>query len=198
MAAGERLLERQQLAAQVVGRVAVVMQMNFHLAETGPAQLREPIEIIRLIFLDRKEERIARRPAVAVAEATELQGEFSDPSFDARQAPGRVRAFHLRLVMIREQEQDVDLIVRRGQLTPAGRTQVCGKPAMHMPPPHVPGDQPNAEAEGYCQGKVAPDHPRNLACRSGPEKPDPSIVAQPILAPPAPLSPCTQGERGWG
>ena len=39
---GERPLELFESAAQVLGRVVVVMQMDLDLAEPGPAQLREP------------------------------------------------------------------------------------------------------------------------------------------------------------
>ena len=45
----------------------VVSEKSFVLAEAGTAQLREAVEVLGLIFFDREEEGVARRPAVRIA-----------------------------------------------------------------------------------------------------------------------------------
>src|SRR5206468_1185733 len=103
--------EAQQLGAQTLGRVLVVMQMDLDLAKPRPAQTRQRVEILLLVLLDRKKERVARRPTVAVLEGAELPGILLDPGGDALPTDLDARLTRLRLEVIGDAENDVNLVV---------------------------------------------------------------------------------------
>ena len=86
VAAGEQFLEAEQRGAEVVGGVVVVVQVDLDLAEAGAAEVGQGVEVFRLVLLDGVEERVARRPAVGVAEAAELPRVVADPALDAAAA----------------------------------------------------------------------------------------------------------------
>ena len=57
---GEHVAEPDQLVAEPVGRVVVVVQVDLHLAEPGPAQLGQGVEVLGLVLLLGVEERVPR------------------------------------------------------------------------------------------------------------------------------------------
>ena len=66
----KQVLVVEKGAAQVLRRVVVVMQMHLDFAVSLPAQLRERIEKFGFVLLQRIEEAVPRRPAIAIREIT--------------------------------------------------------------------------------------------------------------------------------
>src|SRR5207253_2061605 len=96
----QKIAEADQSVAQVSRRVVMVMQVDLDFAVPQPRQFRQIVEILRLVFFDRKEKRVPRRTAVAVAEAAELPRKLVQPMPHAPPALGAARAVRLGLKMV--------------------------------------------------------------------------------------------------
>ena len=131
-------LEGEQLPAQVIGRVAVVVQMDLDLAIAGAAQLGQAFEVFRLVLFDGKEEGVARRPAIAIAETAELPRKLAHPFVDAPQAMGIVGTVRFRLEVVGEAQQQVDVVIRPRQPALANLAQVGRQPALEMAAANLP------------------------------------------------------------
>src|SRR5262249_62345051 len=73
------------------------MQMYFNFSESPATQSGQGVQVIRLVLLDRVEERVLRRLPVAVAEFAEPLGGFLDPPADPLLGLGGRRAAESRL-----------------------------------------------------------------------------------------------------
>src|SRR6185312_7429108 len=89
-----------------VGGIAVVMEVELDLTETSADQLRELIEVVRLVLLAGEEPAVAGRAAVAVAELAEGRIALR-PNIYARFRDVIRRIGVMRLVVIAEREQQV-------------------------------------------------------------------------------------------
>ena len=89
-----RCLALQQGGTEILGGVVVVVQLQLDLAVSGPTKIRQGIDVLGVVFLDRIEVRVARRAAVAVAKPAEPLGIVCGPT--ARPGRGR-RPQRLRL-----------------------------------------------------------------------------------------------------
>jgi hypothetical protein len=89
-----------------VRRVVVVMEVKLDLAEAGARERRELIEEARPVLLAGKEEAVARRTPVAVAELAERRIVLC-PRVDAAVADVVGSASPQRLVVITQREQHV-------------------------------------------------------------------------------------------
>ena len=110
--ANERLLETGKRSAQSLGRVVLVVQMDLHLAKARTAKPGQRVEILFLVFLDRKEEGVTRRPTVRIAKLPELPRELLDPRCDALAPGGDVGLAPLGLIVVGQAQEDVDFLVR--------------------------------------------------------------------------------------
>src|SRR5882724_10103843 len=94
-------------AAQVVGRVAVVVQMQLDLTQPAPRQLGERVEISGLVFLAGEKERVARGSPIGVAEARREGRIPVRPGAHARGADGTILRLPERFVVVAESEEEV-------------------------------------------------------------------------------------------
>jgi hypothetical protein len=84
MAVGEEFLSFEQGRAEVLGRVVIMVQVQvqLNLAEAGPAEFGQGVEMLGIVLLDREEERVAGRPPLAVAKAAEPSRIVAHPPLD--------------------------------------------------------------------------------------------------------------------
>jgi hypothetical protein len=104
----------QKRFAEVVRCVVIVMQVDFNLAISLPAQIGEPFDVLWLVLVDRKEERVPRRSAVTVTQAIEQLGITQRPVLHALLGDVWLRLMPLRLEMISDAEQQMHGLVRCG------------------------------------------------------------------------------------
>src|SRR5262245_51099064 len=90
------------------------MQVNLDVTPTRRTQVGQPVEILRVIFVLRKEERVSRRSPVAVAKAFEQTRVLGTPAVDTtkRCLVIGVRALWFKVVADRKEHVDrVDIVI---------------------------------------------------------------------------------------
>jgi len=108
------------------------MEVNFDFAETALDQRAERVEEVRPIFFAGKEEAVARRPAVGIAELGQRRI-AARPRVDARAAGGVVGVAMQRFVVIAQREQEVRVSARsRCARSPHQMARVIGQPLMKV------------------------------------------------------------------
>ena len=128
----ERLEGLVQLLGQCRRGVSVVMEMNLDFAEALLHEAGELVHEVRAIFFAGKEEAVARRAAVRIAELAERRIAF-DPRVDARHA-GRIIGVSMEwFVVIAEREQQVRITARaRGTSSPRDVARVVRQPLVEV------------------------------------------------------------------
>jgi hypothetical protein len=76
-------LEHLQSIAQLLGRISVVMEMDFHIAESPFRQTGNPIEVRRIVLFGRVEERVLRHTPTAIHNVLHRPRILTDPAFDS-------------------------------------------------------------------------------------------------------------------
>ena len=137
MAAGKEFLGRQQGLAEVLGRVVIMVQVQLDLAEAGPAEFGQGVEMLGIVLLDREEERVAGRPPIAVAKAAESRGIVAHPPRDPGTGYFWGNATHPRLEVIRDADQDMNRLAR-GRQSPRALKQIGKDPEIHPASPDDP------------------------------------------------------------
>ena len=82
MSFGQDLFEGFELPSQPFGRIVVMVKMHLNLAKARPAQRGQCVNVPRFVFVLRIEERMPRRPAIAIAEIAEKAGIIVEPVLD--------------------------------------------------------------------------------------------------------------------
>src|SRR6185437_7547380 len=138
------------------------MQVNLDFAESLAAQVRQRIEILCFVFLNRIEERMPRRAAVTVAKAGELARIILDPALNAGAADLHGRPVLPRLIVIGETQQYMHLFTGSRPAPARSLQQIGHEPAIHGAAANLPGEPAKDESnpdeqcdeddkhDGYC------------------------------------------------
>ena len=176
MPAAQQLGELQERPPQVLGGVAVVVEVDLDLAVPGAAEPGQGVEVLGLVLVDRVEERVPRRAAVAVAEPAEEPGELGpQASTLPRATPGRrppTRARSGRRCRAGRAGP------RRGRAArPAGREETIVQAAAFQGPP---AGQPDDQGRRQRSGRVPPSGQRTAP----PASPTRAVRCQAAFWPP--------------
>src|SRR5262249_49493994 len=112
----KKFAERDELVAEAVGRVVVVVQVQFDFTEARATQFTERVQQRLLVFLGGIKERVAWGTTVGILEPAELFRELLDPGLHAFHAGGEIRAAGLGLVMIGHAQDEVNFFVGADRL----------------------------------------------------------------------------------
>jgi hypothetical protein len=123
-------LELEQPAAQVLGSIAVVMEVDFHFTEAATTELGNRVDVLGDVFVDGVEERVAWGSAIAVAEVPQTLGVLFDPAIGPGLCNGSGRVSPARFVMIGNTEQEVRGLGGSARTAPAGVDGVTEDPAI--------------------------------------------------------------------
>ncbi len=104
----EQVLEHFQGSTKILRSIAVMMEMDFHFAETGTTEIGQEIKVFGFVVLDRIKERVAWRLTVAIAEPAEETGIVMDPALDPcpRHAGGSVASLGFEVIGDGENEMN--------------------------------------------------------------------------------------------
>ena len=111
MTGSEAIAGFQQRPPEVLGGVVVVVQMDLDLTVARAAEPGQGVEVLGIVLLDGVEERVARRPSIAVAKLLEPLGIMADPFLDAHPSDFLVDISRLGLEVVGDADQDVDRAV---------------------------------------------------------------------------------------
>ena len=115
MAVREGVAEGDELVAEGVGGVAVVVEVDFDFPEAVAAELRQAVEVLGGVVLRRVEEGVAGRASVAVAEASELARVLRRPSLDPLCRQRVVGPAEAGLVVVGDADEDVKRLAGPGR-----------------------------------------------------------------------------------
>ena len=82
MPAREKFLVGDQAGAELFRGIVLVMKMHFNFTEPLPAKLRQSVKVFGVVLFERVEERVTRRPTVAVSELSEQAGIVVRPTVE--------------------------------------------------------------------------------------------------------------------
>ena len=140
---------------EVLAGVVVVVQMQLDLAESGPAELGQRIEVLPIIFFDREEKCVTRRPAVGVPEPCKPGGILPHPECHSRSRQlGRGKRSGLEV--IGETDHDMDRNAGTRQITPSAE-QIGPDPEVQTAPMNFPREK-SEPRECQRQYRVHADH----------------------------------------
>ena len=132
-----------------------MVQVQLDLAEAGPAEFGQSVEMLGIVLLDREEERVAGRPPVAVAKIREPHRIVVHPPLDPLAGHLEGNAASPRLEMIDDADQDMDRLARTGR-PPTGLEQIGYDPAVHAALADRPSDiYEHQDGQGQSE---RPDH----------------------------------------
>jgi hypothetical protein len=100
----------EKALAEGVGRVVVMMVMDFDFTEAGAAETGDAVDVRGVVFVDREEEGMPRWAAVGVAKAFEEARVVLDPALNTRRGAVGVDVAVLRFVVVGDAEEEVDRI----------------------------------------------------------------------------------------
>jgi hypothetical protein len=98
---------RTDVARKLGSVVAVVMEMELDLTETGPSKTPERVQVPGSVLFARKKERVSRRTSVGISEGSRELGVVVFPPSDSSGARRVVGATPQRLEVVAEREQHV-------------------------------------------------------------------------------------------
>ena len=130
MAVREGVAEGDELVAEGVGGVAVVVEVDFDFPEAVAAELRQAVEVLGGVVLRRVEEGVAGRASVAVAEASELARVLRRPSLDPLCRQRVVGPAEAGLVVVGDADEDVKRLAGPGGDATAGASDVGDQEAL--------------------------------------------------------------------
>src|SRR5687768_17402414 len=104
--------------------------MDFNLTESCPAQISQPVEIFFLVFLDGKEERVPRRPSVAIVKPPELAWVPLGPGCHALSSRGEIHTSRSGLVMVRDTQDHMHFFITPGFAIALPLPYVSWQPAL--------------------------------------------------------------------
>ncbi len=99
--------ELEKRGAESLRRVAIVVQVDFHLGEARLRQKRQRVEVFPTVLLGRKEERMAWWPAVCVPERFDELWQLLHPCPDPRALDLETRRAVCGLEMVGDTEQNM-------------------------------------------------------------------------------------------
>src|SRR5262245_46907927 len=120
------------------------MEVHLDLAEASTAQLCQPGEMMRFVFLLREEERVPGRTAITVAEAPELARVLLHPVLDALLGHRGGWVSQLWLVMVCDAEQQMDGFVLPRRPPPPRLHEIRQQPAIEATAAELPHAEPQA------------------------------------------------------
>src|SRR5262245_35749005 len=123
------------------------MQVDFDLAEPGPAQLGQDVQVFRFVLLLRVKERVPRRTSVRITEPGAQPGVVLGPAVDTSAGDVRRGAAQLGLVVVADAEQQVDRLSGPDRLPPTGLDQVWKQPPIEGSAAELPVGKGEAQPE---------------------------------------------------